>query len=493
METYRHGSYGKLGNDILADVSELEAGVVYIGTAPINLVKGFSKENINKPVKIRNIREAKSILGYSDNWEQYTLCEVFKAHFGNESGNIGPIICINVLDPSINIASQEKSGSVTFKNKKAIISDDLMIVDSFSLEGKTEGTDYSVEYDMDKGQLVIQDISAAGISTNTYKYSQINMPFENMKKAVIGSKSTETGQVTGIEALKLVYQTNNDIPKKVLAPSFSSFKDVNEKIKAVARSINGRFIAQDYADIPLVDEEGTAIDTKAKAEKWAEENGYDSEFSKNFYPMAVKNGKKYHISTLFAVRQMRVDKERDGIPYETASNKDIDIDGLFFGDSAINSGFDIEDANELNSFGITTAIYSGGNWKLWGGHTSAYKHSKEDEQGKEIFDTSVAMQLYLADNFILRNDKDIDKPMQNGLLQSIIVEEQNKLDNLVSIGALIGSPKFVVDDMSISEIKQGGYSWVLNDTPTPQFKSGTVKVVYTDEGFATLLGGATDE
>lgn len=494
MEIYKHGSYGQLGNDIVTDVSEVAAGVVYIGTAPVNLVKGCERSKVvNRPVTIRNLKEAKKIFGYSSDWEQYTICEAIKAHFGNEKDNIGPIHIINVLDPSIHIAEEERSGSITFTNKKAYIKDNKMIVDSFILNGKTEGTDYAVDFDYDKGQLIISDISANGITSNTYKYSQIEMSAATMKTAVIGTE-TAAGQVTGINALKLVYQECGIIPRKVLSPSFSCFKDVNDKIKSVARTINGRFIAQDYADIPLVDAENNeAIDTLIKAETWATANGYDSEFSKTFWPMAVKGDEKYHLSTLFAVRQMLVDANNDGVPYETASNKDINIDGLYFGDSAVNSGIDLEDANELNSKGITTAVYYGGNWRLWGGHTAAYRFENEITQGKEIFDTSVSMQIYLADDFILRNAKLIDTPMTVGLIQSIVNEEQAILDNLVSIGALVGEPKFVADDVDTNEIKAGSYRWVLNDTPTSQFKDATITVVFTDEGYSALLGGTENE
>lgn len=493
MDNYKHGSYGHFGNDIVTDVSEVAAGVVYLGTAPVNLVKGCERSKVvNRPVTIHNIKEAKKIFGYSSDWEQYTLCEAIKAHFGNETDNIGPIHIINVLDPSIHIAEEQKTGTVNFIKKKAYITDNQMIVDSFELNGKIEGTDYTIEFDYDKEQLIISDISANGIASNTYNYSQVAMPLSTIKAAVIGTE-TEAGQVTGINALKLVYQDCGVIPRKVLAPSFSCYKEVNDKIKSVARSINGRFIAQDYADIPLVDTDGNAIDTKAKAEAWALENGYDSEFSKNFWPMAVKGDEKYHLSTIFAVKQMLVDAENDSIPYETASNKTISIDGLYFGTSAVNSGIDLEDANELNSKGITTAVYYGGNWRLWGGHTAAYRFENEAKQGKEIFDTSVAMQIYLADDFILRNAELIDTPMTVGLIQSIVNEEQTILDNLVSIGALVGEPKFIADDMDSNDIKAGSYRWLLNDTPTSQFKDATITVTYTDVGYSALLGGAENE
>lgn len=496
MSLYKHGTYGGIGEDIIAEVSKIDAGVVYIGTAPINLVKGYSADMVNTPITINDIREAKILLGYTpnaDNWKQYTLCEAMSAHFDNDSDNIGPVHFINVLDPQVHIKSEQKEGSITFVKRRATITDPLMVVDSFELAGKTEGVDYNIEYDMTAEKLIITDISEAGIENNTYSYSQIEMTDEEIAEAIIGSNDASTGAVTGIQALKLVYERCNVVPKKILIPFFSSVPAVKEKLLECAKSINGRFIAQTYLDIPLVDAEGNDIDTIKKAMDWAEANEYNSSFSKVFYPMAQKGKKKYHISTLFAVRQMLVDLDNDNIPFETASNKVINVDKLFFSDSAINSGLDIDNANTLNSKGITTALFWGGNFRLWGGHTAAYDFNKQDSQGKEIFDTSVAMLIYLVDDFIIENASLIDTPMTVSLMQSIINEEQAKLDNLVSMGALVGEPKFVADNVSESDIKAGSYGWVLNSTPTSQFKDATVKVVFTDAGYAALLGGSNNE
>ncbi len=211
--------------------------------------------------------------------------------------------------------------------------------------------------------------------------------------------------------------------------------------------------------------------------------------------MVKAGNRKYHISTLFAAQKMITDMNNAGIPFETASNKVINIDSLYFGATAVNQGIDIEDGNKLNSNGITTAIRWNGNWRLWGGHTSAFSEEQKATLGKEIFDTYGAMQIYLANDFILSSPELQDGPMNVGLLESIIADEEAKLDNLVDIGALVGHPKFIADGMiDISDIKNGSFAWQLTDTPVPQFKDGTLTVIWTDEGYATLIpGGAENE
>ena len=82
--------------------SAVQAGTtpVYIGTAPVNLVRDFGEAGIiNAPIKITSLVDAQKKIGYSSDWGTFTLCEAVYAHFNNTLGNIGPIYVINVLDP----------------------------------------------------------------------------------------------------------------------------------------------------------------------------------------------------------------------------------------------------------------------------------------------------------------------------------------------------------------------------------------------------------
>ncbi len=236
--SYLHGRYAYFGQDQITQVDLFDAGVVYVGAAPINTVKGFSADSINKVVTINNMQEAINLLGYSEDWEQYPLCEAMHVHFGNASGNIGPVHFINVLDPSIHIADDDETGTLTFVQKKATITDSKMIVDSFELTGKTEGVDYSLDYDMNRGILTVMDISSAGITSNAYTYNKIEMTDAQMASAVIGTKDSTTGAVTGLKVLKSVYQETDVVPTLVLAPKTSSIPAVETALAEATKSIN---------------------------------------------------------------------------------------------------------------------------------------------------------------------------------------------------------------------------------------------------------------
>lgn len=77
------------------------------------------------------------------------------------------------------------------------------------------------------------------------------------------------------------------------------------------------------------------------------------------------------------------------------------------------------------------------------------------------------------------------------LQTSILIEEQEELDSLKGLGALIGNPviEFMETDNPTSNLMNGDFVWNASATPTPPFKSGTAKVSYTDEGFSAYFGG----
>ena len=72
---------------------------------------------------------------------------------------------------------------------------------------------------------------------------------------------------------------------------------------------------------------------------------------------------------------------------------------------------------------------------------------------------------------------------------SVLNFEKEKLDTLLGIGALIGSPsvEFVESANPTSNMLNGDFVWDFSVTNTPPFKSGTARVCYTDEGFQSFF------
>ena len=258
---------------------------------------------------------------------------------------------------------------------------------------------------------------------------------------------------------------------------------------AAGTKINGHWDAFIAADIPVLDG-ATKVDTIAAAIAWKETNGYDDETHKPFWPMGMlEAGKPIHASTLYIWRQMLVDATHDGVPMESASNKAVPVVKQYFGEGSVNRGFDQQHGNELNANGITTIVFWGGQWVLWGPHTGAYKHGFVADN-RSIFDVSIRMMMHVSNSFQLDHALVIDSPMTRSMADTIKIREQEKADALAAMGALIGTPKvdFLESDNPTGNLVQGSFVWVNKNTPTPPFKDGTLKVAYTTEGFNTYFG-----
>lgn len=87
---YLYGAYGHIGETVAQSATQAGTTPIYIGTAPVNLVRGFDTAGIiNEPVKLSNLIESQKKLGYTSDWGTYTLCEAMSAHFNNSLGNMG--------------------------------------------------------------------------------------------------------------------------------------------------------------------------------------------------------------------------------------------------------------------------------------------------------------------------------------------------------------------------------------------------------------------
>lgn len=485
MAEYKYGVYGVIGNDIAQNASQAGMAPVYFGTAPVNLLSDCTGM-VNTPVKISNLSDAQKKLGHfadSAKWGKYTLCEAVAAHFANKNGNVGPIYVINVLDPETHKKSAKTTKSLTFANKKATIEADDIILSTFAIDDKVLGTDYTVDYDFGTGILTITDNGAEAMTTVSASYDTVDNSAVTAE-TVIGS-TKEDGSVSGIAALKLVYQTCNVIPTYLAAPGWSDQKAVYDALVAASQNINGHWCAFVYADIPVA-----GVTTISGATEWKKTNGYTSGFSKVFWPMAKDGSTVYHLSTLALVEKIRCDLANDDVPFESEGNKAIPVTGLYFGAGVYASSFDKSDANTLTAAGISTAIYWESNWRMWGDHTAAYTYGGS-HKAREIFDVNMLMLFYIANSFQKEWGTTIDKPMTLALRDTILNREQEKLDALVAKGALIGTPsvEFLETNNETGDMMNGNFRWDISATITPPLKSATGVVCYTDAGFASYFGG----
>lgn len=481
---YTHGVYGTI---IPSRASFPPSGVgtlpVYIGTAPVNTLVNPSTR-VNVPFKVNSFDEAVAAVGYSDDWNTFTLCEAIYAHFKNPTQNIGPIVLINVFDP----ASDFKAGtaSITLTNKVGYIDNDKVLLASCAVTGKVLGTDFAVEYVEVDGRVKVKftDLTSGGIA------SPVSITFNEMDASkvigtdIVGGMNPTTGVRTGISVVDLVYQEFGMVPTILAAPGWSHKPDVYAGLVAKCQNINGHWDA-----VCVVDMDSTAAGAKtiAAAKTWKVTNAYTSKYAKACWPKAKYAGKTFWLSTLTTVAMQQVDFNNNSIPYETPSNKAIMANGTILADNTAIS-FDEQQATDLNSEGITTLAYIGGQWRLWGPHMGNYTYAAEDSiKPEDLFDASVRTLQYIKNSFQKNYVAAVDKPFSRRQIETILDEAQVWLNGLVSEGAILyGKISFNAQSNPSGQVARGNFIFDIRATTTPPGKSITFQIQYDAAGLTTL-------
>lgn len=476
--SYKHGLYGGLISST-EDITTSKGVPVYVGTAPMHRINQENR-NINKPVIIKNLQEAIRKTGYlsEDNFEEFTLSAAIYAHFQNSIQPIGPIVIINVLDPTKGTTLTE---DVNIINGQGVIKKHISI-DSVNIADKILGEDYQLEY-TNEGYLKIIGESLG--ETISVSYKEI-APSSVVEADIIGTYDDKKELKTGIMAIQDVYEDLNIIPTIISAPGFNQKPKVRQALISSTKQISDKWEAVSFVDI-----DSTEATTIESALKWKKDNGYSNNEEKVFWPKAIMGGKEICLSILGIVAKMQTDVKNANVPFETPSNKQIDVSGLVAGGKKIK--FSQNRANELNSEGITTAIFNGGKYVIWGPHMANFEYGVTSKP-EEIFDVNILMNKYLLNDFQLRNTSIIDGPMSRHDIDALITSEQMILDAHVSSNHLLyGEIKFIKDNNLTSDVVNGDFVFNTLVTNTPLAKSITQKVQYTSAGISTAYGEEESE
>lgn len=496
MSEYLHGAYGQTQAAGTQVSQKSERAIVYVGTAPVHTVEGGA-QNVNRPILVHNIAEARKLLGYSDAWDKYTLCEAMKAHLENKG--VGPLVLINVLDPSKHKEAQggtvslvPENGRVTVVNAEDAVLDSLVVKLTATPETvKEKGVDYALRYDSRRKTITIAELSPGALGTESLTITWDKIKPDAVTEAELIGESDGEGLNTGLFVIQNVYQQTGYIPSHLLAPGFSSVPEVHAVMAQLSKKVNGHWDVYMLADIPIVDKDSDPV-TLQSAKTWKEANGYNRVNETVYFPLAKgTDGRIYHLSVLAAANFQELLLAQDGIPYKTASNTDCPIiQNLYLGEDKQGRVYDDTMINEtLNKNGIASAAFVGGRWAIWGAHSADYNQQNADQIN--VSETSRMMLYYLSNDFQHRRTRDVDQPLSANDIKTIVSEEQTRLDALVKIGALtFGEVHINADEVASSDVYQGDYSFTFRVTTTPLAKSMTAIVVWTPDGFATYFADA---
>lgn len=427
------------GTDIAPPVNGTAGLQVVVGTAPVNLAEG-PEAAVNVPVLCYSMQEAKKKLGYSEDFERYTLCQSMYASF--IAYGVAPVVFINVLDPSVHTKKNETK-EYGIINGQAVI-DDVAGVLKGSVTvrpggtGQDEGTaqaepfiqgqDYLLSFNA-KEQIVITMVSDAALELKSVQVGSTSIDPEAVTADdIIGGYDVATGKESGLEVLRQVYPRTGMAAALLLAPGWSHDPEVGAVMVSKCEHINGVFSAECLLDL---DTSKTKLYSDAPAAK--EESGYHDRHAMVLWPMVQAGGKKLYYSAVFGAMAQYADASNDNVPSLYLSNQRLYVDNAILADGT-EVFMDREQANTLNAAGIVTLV-SQGRWLSWGNNTSVYP---EVEDTKDRWIACRRMFTWMSNSLITIYHDKVDSPANFRLIESICDSENIRLNSYVADGKLAG-------------------------------------------------------
>lgn len=368
---YKHGVYNTEQATSLTVPIQGSAGLqVIFGTAPIHLAKDPAAA-VNTPKLVYSYKEAVEAVGYSDDFENFTLCQSISACF--QVFNVAPIILVNVLDPNKAAhVTQNQAEScdvvdgVVLYDKKYVLLNTLAVKNGSAT--LVAGSDYEAAHE-DNGSVAITLLSTAAKEASSLTVSSTSLKPSGVTAAdIVGGVDASTGKETGLELIRQIYPTLGMVPGLILAPGWSHTPTVAAALQAKTENINGNFNCSCLLDISA-DSDGAVVYTSVKGAK--EALGASSAHAAALWPMVAVGEKKYYFSAMFAALTAYTDANNADVPYESPSNKDLRITATVLKDGTT-VALDQQQANDvLNANGVITAINANG-FKSWGNNTAAY-------------------------------------------------------------------------------------------------------------------------
>lgn len=387
---------------------------VVVGTAPVNMVQN-PEEVINTPILANSAAEAMAALGYVDDFENYTLCQMMYAT--NNIYQVSPAVYINVLDPTKHKKALTET-TATVSQMQAKISTKGIIPKGLVVKAAsatlTAGTDYTTEFDTD-GSLIVNLIEGGkGASATSITVSgNVLDPSMITKTDIVGAYNASTGKESGLEVVRQVYPKLGVVPGLIVAPGWSQIPEVGIAMSAKAANINGVFKA-----VALVDLDTTKATKYTDCKKTKEDSGFTSAFCYPTWPCVKVGDYVFAMSAVVAALIAYTDASNDDVPSLSPSNEMLGVTGTCLADGT-EVTLDQDQGSTVNTYGVATAINMNG-WKLWGNYTGTFPSSGD---AKDIWLAVRRMFNWHGNNFIQTYFEKVDDPMNHVLIESIIDSE----------------------------------------------------------------------
>ena len=449
--SYKHGIFVNEKGTVFPQTNSTKYGVqVVFGTAPVHLSKK-PYEVTNVPVQASNLEEIADMLGYSEEWGAYTLCQ--SMYVSHSVFRINPVIYINVLDPKIHKKENAQTEyPVVRKQVKVEVSGilkDTVRVSSASEnpEEYAEGKDYILSHDAAGNLIVTLLSSGTAYEQEKIKVSSTSVAPEMVTEDdLIGAYDTATGKETGLELVRQIYPRFQVAPGMLLAPGWSHLPDVAAVIQEKCKDINDTFSCECLLDM---DTSKTKLYTDCAEVK--KQLGFDSPHGIILWPMVTVKGKRMYYSAVYGAMASKLTLDGGDIPYQYPSNKLLQVDGAALKDGT-SVMLDQVQAAALNGDGIVTAINDNG-WRSIGNNTAAYPDTTDP---KDRWIGCRRMFSFIKNSFSISFKNEIDGVMDKRTINNLVNRFNIWGNSLVSQGACAAlSMEYYDSDNSVEGALEG--------------------------------------
>ncbi len=450
---YKHGiEVFERGTSYTDPLATRFAAQVVVGTAPIYKLKN-PQEAVNKVIRASSFDEAKELLGYQEDWKQFTLCASMKASF--ELTNVYPVFFINVLDPKKHRKEQEEKA---YEVKDYQVTLDLEYVMLDSLQVKTagesgreliDGQDYIADYtDADALRITLLSSGSAYAETSIVVGCSSLDPKAVTEEDIIGAYDESNATESGLEVIRTVYPRFGIAPGLILAPYWSQKPNVAAALQGKCEELNGIYRCECVLE----------LDTQ-KARKYTEcktlkdGGGYTGKHSIVLWPAALKDGKILPYSAVWAALASYLTANNGDVPYLYPSNHLLNVDGAVLDDEAKTEvTLDQMQAAYLNGDGIVTLINDSG-WKSWGNNCGCFP---EITDPKDRWIGCRRMFSYVANYFIITYREKLDDLMNKAKIDDVINAFNIWGNSLVAQGMCAGlRAEFIQKNNNINDLLNG--------------------------------------
>ena len=436
-----------------------------VGTAPVQSAAKPAKSNV--PVLVTSWDEAVEKLGFSYDWESYTLCEFMYSHlqlFGAQ-----PVIFCNINDPA-SMKREEAAADYTVADHRVAVSVDA-IADTIKVsvaEGAGEAattralerdTDYSILYDRDDTDTyvciveLLEDGSAYDAETVNIAYNEANP-----------TTATVADVVDGVAQVDACLTAVGLVPDLIAAPGWSHNTVVAAVMATKAAAINGLFKGKAVID---ADSGEDGVTEYSQISGYKNKNNFVDVDQILCWPMVQLGDYRFHLSTQLCGLMATVDAGNRGIPYESPSNKNLKMDACVLADGTpVNLTWNQVDLI-AGSWGVVTAVnFLDSGWVAKGNYTACYPGNTDV---KDQFIPVSRMFDFIGNTLIRTFWSKLDKPMTPALRDSILQTCNIWLGGLTGGGYLYGArAEMLAEENPLTSLLDGIITLhIYNAPPVP--------------------------